>query len=60
MVISKLSSRKFWIGVIAAIFSMVALLGYDVPIEEVVVIDAIMAIYILAEAIVDCFRKEKA
>jgi len=53
----KLKSRKFWIGVIAAIFSMVALLGYNIPIEQVVIVDAIMAVYILAEAFADAFRK---
>lgn len=52
----KLASRKFWMGLVAAIFSVVALLGYDIPIDQVIVVDAIVAVYILAEAIVDAVR----
>lgn len=53
----KLKSRKFWVSVIAAIFTAVAMIGYDVPIKEVVVADAIAAVWVLAEALVDIARR---
>lgn len=54
---SKWKSRKFWLAVIAAIYTVIATGGYDVPVEQVIVTDAIIAVWILAEALVDSFRK---
>ena len=54
---NKWKSRKFWMAIIAAIYTVAATGGYDVPIEQVIVVDAIVAVWILAEALVDSFRK---
>jgi len=52
----KLTSRK-WIGmVVGVIYSITAMGGYDMPVEEVAVIDGIIAVYIFAEALVDIAR----
>lgn len=55
---SKWKSRKFWVAIIGAIFSLIATLGYDVPVSEVLVIDALLAVWILAEASVDAAKKK--
>lgn len=54
---SKWTSRKFWLIVIAAIFSTVATFGYNMPVEEVVVTDAVIAVWVLIEGVIDCVKK---
>ena len=54
---SKWKSRKFWVAIVAAIYSIVATSGWDVPIDRVILTDAILAVWILTEGIVDAVRK---
>ncbi|KKN17558.1 hypothetical protein LCGC14_0964830 [marine sediment metagenome] len=54
---SKWKSRKFWLAIIATIYTVVATLGYNVPVDQVLVADAMVAVWIFAEALVDAFRK---
>ena len=56
---SKWKSRKFWLTIIAVIYSVIATLGYDVPVEQVVVTDAVVAVWVLAEAFVDAARAKR-
>ena len=53
----KWTSRKFWLAAIAMIYTAAATLGFDVPIEEVVVVDAVAGLWILIEGIIDIFKK---
>ena len=53
---SKWTSRKFWVAIVAMIYSVVATVGADLPIEEIIVVDAIAAVWILVEGIVDAVR----
>jgi len=51
------TSRKFILSVIAAIFTAAATMGFDVPIKEVVVTDAVVAVWVLAEAVLDAVKR---
>ena len=50
---NKWKSRKFWLMIIAMVYSVAATLGFDIPVAQVVVVDAVAAVWILAEAFVD-------
>ena len=54
---TKLTSRKFWLALVGVVFSAVALFGYEVDVEPVIVVDAVLGLYIVVEAIVDAFRR---
>lgn len=54
---SKWTSRKWWAMLIGSVYTMTATLGFDVPVEEVLITDALVSVWILAEAIVDAMRK---
>ena len=54
---SKWTSRKFWLSIIALVYTVVATLGYEIPISQVLVVDAVVAVWVFAEAFVDAARK---
>lgn len=54
---NKWTSRKFWLTIIALVYTVIATLGLEVPVEQVVVVDALAAVWILAEAIIDAVKK---
>lgn len=54
---NKWTSRKFWLVIIAAIFTTTATLGYDIPFEEVVITDAVIGVWVLVEGIIDLVKK---
>ncbi len=56
---NKWKSRKFWLMIIALVYSVTATLGFDIPVTQVVVVDAIVGVWILAEAFVDASYKGK-
>jgi len=56
---NKWRSRKFWLMVIAMVYSVAATLQFDIPVTQVVVVDAVAAVWILAEAFVDASHKEE-
>ncbi len=56
---SKWTSRKFWIAIIASVFSGAAVIGFNIPIPEVVITDVVIAVWILAETIIDVMRVKK-
>ena len=51
------SSRKWIAMVVGVIFSMAALGGFDIPVAEVALVDAVVVVYIVAEAIIDAFKR---
>ena len=56
---SKWKSRKWWVSMIGAVAGMVAILGYDVEVIQVAACEALVAVWVLAEAIVDAARASK-
>jgi len=56
---NKWKSRKFWLTVIALVYTVAGTLGFDIPIMQVVVVDAVIAVWVLAEATVDAAHKGK-
>ena len=54
---NKWTSRKFWLTIIALIYTVVATLGYEIPIAQVLVTDAVVAVWVLAEAFIDASKK---
>lgn len=52
----KWSSRKFIVAIVAAVYSVAASAGWDVPIAQIVVVDAVLGLYILVEGVVDSCR----
>lgn len=54
---NKWKSRKFWVMIIMMVYTATAMGGFDVPIEQVVVLDAIGAVWILVEGIIDAVKK---
>lgn len=54
---NKWLSRKFLLAIVAGIYTIAATGGFDVPVEQVLVVDGIVAVWILAEAIVDAAKK---
>jgi uncharacterized membrane protein len=54
---NKWTSRKFWLTIIAMVYSVAATLGMNIPIEQVVITNAVVAVFVLAEAIVDAVKK---
>lgn len=54
---NKWTSRKFWLTVIAAVFTMIATFGFDAPIEEVIVTDVVIGVWVLIEGIIDAVKK---
>ena len=54
--IQKMTSRKWIAMVVAVIYTMTASGGFDMPMDEVVVVDALMVFYIFVEGIVDMVR----
>lgn len=56
---SKWLSRKFLLAIIGAIYTMAATGGWDIPIEQVALVDAILAVWIVVEGIIDAIRAKK-
>ncbi len=57
---SKWTSRKFWLTIIAAVGTLISTLGFDVGAFPVLAADALVAVWVLAEAIVDAAKKPAA
>lgn len=55
---SKLSSRKFWLTVVAVIYTIVATMGMEMPIDQVALTDAVIAVFVVVEGLID-FKKKK-
>lgn len=49
----RLTSRVFWVGIVAIVFSMASTLGYDLPIDKVMVVDGVMLVVMLILAVRD-------
>ncbi len=56
---SKWTSRKFWLTIIAVMYTVIATLGYNVPVDQVLLTDAVIAVWVLAEAAVDAAGAKK-
>jgi len=54
---NKWTSRKFWVMVIAAIYTIAAGAGFEVPVEQIIVVDALAGVWILVEGIIDAVKK---
>ncbi len=52
------TSRKFWLTVIAAVGTLIATLGFDVGTLPVVAADALVAVWVLVEGIIDMTNKK--
>lgn len=52
----KMTSRKWIAAIIGVIYTMTATGGYDMPISEVALTDAVIAIYIFMEGMIDIAR----
>ena len=52
----KLTSRKWIAAVIGVIYTISATMGTDLPVEEVVLTNAVLTIYIFVEGMVDIAR----
>jgi len=50
---AKMTSRKWIATIVGVIYTLTATGGYDLPVEEVVLTDAVIAIYIFVEGMVD-------
>ncbi len=55
---NKWLSRKFISAVVAFVFTIVATAGYEMPIDQVALIDGILMFYILVEGIIDAVKKQ--
>lgn len=55
---NKWKSRKFWLTIIAVVYTCIATLGFEVPVAQVIVTDAVVAVWVLAEAVVDASNKK--
>ncbi len=53
---SKWFSRKFIAAVVAFIFSVVGTAGYNMPVDEVAMVDGVLMLYILVEGIIDSIK----
>ena len=54
---SKWMSRKFIVAVVAFIFTVIATAGYEMPVEEVAVVDGVLMFWILVEGVIDMIKK---
>ena len=50
---SKWTSRKFWLAIIGTIYALVATLGLDIPVGEIAVTEALLAVWIVVEGFID-------
>jgi len=55
---NKWFSRKFLLAIVAAIYTIIATTGFEIPVEQVIVVNAIVAVWILAEAVIDSIHKK--
>lgn len=54
---NKWLSRKFIVVVVAFIFSIVATAGYEMPVDEVLVVDGVLMLFVLVEGVIDMIKK---
>lgn len=54
---NKWTSRKFWVTILAAIYAVAAMQGWKIPIEEVVLVDAVVMLWVLLEWVIDLVKK---
>ncbi len=50
---SKWTSRKFWLAIIGTAYALIATLGYDLPVDQVAVTEALIAVWIVVEGFID-------
>lgn len=53
---NKWFSRKFLTMAVAFVFTAVGMIGFDIPLEEVIVVDAIAMFYVLVEGMLDAIK----
>lgn len=56
---NKWFSRKFIAAVVAFIFTIVSTAGYEMPVEQVMLVDGIVMFYILIQGIIDAIQKRQ-
>ena len=55
---NKWMSRKFIAMVVGFIFTIVSTAGYQMPVDQVSMVDAILVAYMLIEGIIDAVHKK--
>lgn len=56
---NKWLSRKFLTMLVAFIFTIVSTTGYEMPVDEVALVDGILMFYVLVEGVIDMIKKPK-
>ena len=57
---SKFLSRKLIMALVGVVYTIVEVQGGEVPVEQVAVVDGIIALYIFVQGVVDFARERKA
>ena len=55
---NKWLSRKFLAVLVGFIFTIVATAGYDMPVNQVALVDGILMFYVLVEGVIDMIKKQ--
>ncbi len=50
---SKWTSRKFWLAIIGTVYALVGTLGFDIPVDQIAVTEALLAVWIIVEGFID-------
>ena len=53
---NKWLSRKFMAAVAAFVYTIVATMGLEMPVDQVILVDAVLVLYILVEGIIDMIK----
>lgn len=56
---NKWKSRKFWVMIIGVVYTIIAEAGFNAPIEQILVVDALGTVWILVEGIIDAVNKPR-
>jgi len=54
---NKWTSRKFWVMIVGMVYAVVAGAGFEVPVEQILVVEALAAVWILVEGVIDAVKK---
>jgi len=57
---SRFLSRKFLLAVVAAVYSVVGAAEFQIPIDQLLVTDALIAVYIVVQGVIDAIAVRKA
>lgn len=55
---SKWTSRKWIATIVGVVFTITSTAGFEMPVEEVAMVDAIILFYVLIEGIIDAINKK--